>query len=248
MPNALLMHHQVEQRVLSHRHLSGQIAARFLAVMPRWVDSGDVIAAADLGLVQAANRFEAGYGVPFGAYARLRITGSVRDELRATDPLSRLARQRRTQLQRETDTLTALLQRTVTAFEVRAQTTVARTLSHEVSAAHTYNGHVAGVTPGVDEVLLARERIRFVTIAVLALPPPLARVVPGGAHAVPLRILAEKFGVSVSTVSRQRTVALTWLSAAVAFYDGTQPNEPSSPRLRTYLRRVTDFARVSAQP
>jgi hypothetical protein len=97
---------------------------------------------------------------------------------------------------------------------------------------------------------LAREGVRFVTVAVLALPASLARLVTCGEESPPLRTLAVKYGVSVSTVSRQRRVAFAWLHAAVAFYDGVpaRVNPPSSPRLRSYLRQVTQHAAWAVLP
>jgi len=232
MHTHVLTQHAVAQQVLRHRSLSRQIASGFIARLPRWVDADDVRAAADMGLVDAACRFDAGYGVPFGAYARLRIAGSVRDHLRALDPLSRSARQR--------------------AKDARLQSELNGTFVWPVwlwpdAIIHLPASHD---DDAVDAALLARERVRFVTVAVLALPASLARLVTCGEESPPLRTLAVKYGVSVSTVSRQRRVAFAWLHAAVAFYDGVpaRVNPPSSPRLRSYLRQVTQHAAWAVLP
>lgn len=241
------------QRVLSHRWLSVAIAKRFFFTLPQWVDCDDVQAAADLGLVEAASRFDAGYGVPFVPYARVRITGAVRDELRARDPLSRLARQRLTEFEQARETLTGLLGRTVTTTEVIA--TLAGDRAEQVrfdrwQQQRLPEPFVVDVTDGLEleEVVVSRERVRFVTVAVLALPSPLAAVVPCLSDAVPLRTLADRYGVSVATVSRQRTAARAWLHAAIAFYDGVPvaENQPFGPDLRGYLRRVTVQAASTA--
>lgn len=243
----------VTQRVLGHRWLSVAIANRFVWTLPQWVDRDDVQAAADLGLVEAAFRFDAGYGVPFVPYARVRITGAIRDELRARDPLSRLARQQLTEWQRAGETLTGLLGRTVGTADVAA------TLAGEHADLPRFDVWqqysltdplVVDVADGVEleEVVVSRERVRFVTVAVLALPARLAAVVSCSGEAVSLRTLADRYGVSVSTVSRQRAVALTWLHAAIAFYDGVPvaSNEPLRSDLRGYLRRVTIQAASTA--
>ncbi|MEX2532810.1 MAG: sigma-70 family RNA polymerase sigma factor [Nitriliruptoraceae bacterium] len=247
------MQQMVTQRVLSHRWLSVEIAKRFVFTLPRWVDCDDVQQAADLGLVEAASRFDAGYGVPFVPYARVRITGAVRDELRARDPLSRSARQRLTQLERARDTLTGLLGRTVTTADV-----IASLASDHAEQARFERWQqqclpesiFVDVTDGVEleAVVVSRERVRFVTVAVLSLPAHLAAVVPCISDAVPLRTLADRYGVSVATVSRQRTVALAWLHAAVAFYDGVPvaESQPFGSDLRGYLRRVTVQAASTA--
>lgn len=210
------VNHVVHARVLRHRPLSDAIAQGFVARMPRFVDRDDVHAAAYFGLVQAAGRFDASYGVPFGAYARLRITGSVRDWLRVLDPLTRDQRRR-----------------------LRATGVV----EYVVRPVAVCDAHVADVSaPGVDELVVAHEKIRFMHSAVLALPPSLARVLPCRDGHVPLRTLAATYGVSVATVSRQRTVARRWLHTAVAWYDGTPAAVPCETPVRQYLHRVAGLA------
>lgn len=54
-------------------------------------DGDDLTSAAFLGLIDAVDRFEPGRGVPFEAYARLRIRGAMIDELRRTSERSRTA-------------------------------------------------------------------------------------------------------------------------------------------------------------
>ncbi len=54
-------------------------------------DGDDMASAAFLGLIDAVDRFEPGRGVPFEAYARLRIRGAMIDELRRTSERSRTA-------------------------------------------------------------------------------------------------------------------------------------------------------------
>jgi len=240
------MQQMLTQRVLSHRWLSVEIAKRFVWTLPQWVDRDDVQAAADLGLVEAASRFDAGYRVPFVPYARVRITGAVRDELRSRDPLSRSARQRLTQHQHAVEALTSQLGRTVTTAEVIASLAFERAdvtrfdRWQQQCLSESFERDVADSVE-LEEVVVSRERVRFVTVAVLALPAPLAAVVPCNSEVVPLRTLAARYGVSVATVSRQRSVALAWLNAAVGFYDGVPVAKTQSfgPDLRGYLRRVT---------
>jgi RNA polymerase sigma factor for flagellar operon FliA len=57
-------------------------------------DRDDVVSAAVLGLIDAVDRFEPGRGVPFEAYASLRIRGTVVDELRRLDERGRSDRRR----------------------------------------------------------------------------------------------------------------------------------------------------------
>ncbi len=57
-------------------------------------DRDDVVSAAVIGLIGAVDRFEPGRGVPFEAYAALRIRGAVVDELRRLDERGRVDRRR----------------------------------------------------------------------------------------------------------------------------------------------------------
>ncbi len=52
-------------------------------------DADDIASAAVLGLIDAVDRFEPGRGVPFEAYAALRIRGAIIDELRRIDERGR---------------------------------------------------------------------------------------------------------------------------------------------------------------
>jgi RNA polymerase sigma factor for flagellar operon FliA len=54
-------------------------------------DGDDLASAAFLGLIDAVDRFEPGRGVPFEAYASLRIRGAIIDELRRTGERARNA-------------------------------------------------------------------------------------------------------------------------------------------------------------
>lgn len=54
-------------------------------------DGDDLASAAFLGLIDAVDRFQPDRGVPFEAYARLRIRGAIIDELRRLDERGRSA-------------------------------------------------------------------------------------------------------------------------------------------------------------
>ncbi len=53
--------------------------------LPRHVDIDDLISAGAIGLIDAAERFEASREVPFRAFARTRIRGAIYDGLRSDD-------------------------------------------------------------------------------------------------------------------------------------------------------------------
>lgn len=66
----------------SHISYAHAVAAELLARFPAHVDRQDVRAAAEYGLVQAANAYDASKGVAFTTFAYYRIRGAVFDLLR----------------------------------------------------------------------------------------------------------------------------------------------------------------------
>jgi len=69
--------------------LARNLSRRVRAVGTAVTDGDDLISAAFIGLIDAVDRFEPGRGVPFEAYASLRIRGAMIDELRRTGERSR---------------------------------------------------------------------------------------------------------------------------------------------------------------
>ena len=74
----------IERYLPLARSLSGRVS-----IATPVVDGDDLSSAAFLGLIDADDRFEPGRGVPFEAYARLRIRGAIIDELRRTGERAR---------------------------------------------------------------------------------------------------------------------------------------------------------------
>jgi RNA polymerase sigma factor for flagellar operon FliA len=68
----------------SHISYAHAVAAELLARFPAHVDRQDVRAAAEYGLVQAANAYDPSKGVAFTTFAYYRIRGAVFDLLRET--------------------------------------------------------------------------------------------------------------------------------------------------------------------
>ncbi|TMB74390.1 MAG: sigma-70 family RNA polymerase sigma factor [Chloroflexi bacterium] len=71
--------------------LARALAKRIRLVNSPLAEDDDLASAAVLGLIDAVDRFEPGRGVPFEAYASLRIRGAIIDELRRTGERSRSA-------------------------------------------------------------------------------------------------------------------------------------------------------------
>lgn len=80
--------------ILEYLPLVDLVVARLLRRVGEhvMVERDDLTQAGRVALVRAAQRYNRDYGAPFGAYARRRIAGSLLDELRRVDPLSRLHR------------------------------------------------------------------------------------------------------------------------------------------------------------
>ena len=76
------------------------IAASLARRMPPNVEFDDLKSAGIVGLLDAAQRFDAGKGGSFRAYADLRIRGAIMDELRMLDWVPRSVRQKETRLAR----------------------------------------------------------------------------------------------------------------------------------------------------
>ncbi|MCB1738159.1 MAG: RNA polymerase sigma factor FliA [Gammaproteobacteria bacterium] len=72
----------VEELVLGHQKLVQQIAHHLHARLPASVQIDDMIQAGMEALLEAAGNYDSASGVPFEAYARLRVRGSMIDELR----------------------------------------------------------------------------------------------------------------------------------------------------------------------
>ena len=81
-----------ERLVGDHIEFARRIAMRVARRVPTWMSSDDLVAAALLGLTEAAERYDSERGEPFIAFAEKRIRGAVLDELRSRDMYSRRAR------------------------------------------------------------------------------------------------------------------------------------------------------------
>ena len=82
----------VESRALlieRYLPLARNLARRVRGIGTPVTDGDDLASAAFLGLIDAVDRFEPGRGVPFEAYATLRIRGAMIDELRRTGERAR---------------------------------------------------------------------------------------------------------------------------------------------------------------
>ena len=85
---------EVLARFHSEIALVETIAAHILRSIGRSLELEDLVGAGREGLLDAARRFDPSRGVPFGAYANLRIRGAILDGVRQLSSLPRRAYER----------------------------------------------------------------------------------------------------------------------------------------------------------
>ena len=93
------------------------IARSFQKRLPASVDFDDLVGAGNLGLVEAARRFNPAQGASFATFAQHRIRGAITDSLRRLDPVSRSLRSQQKGAERATTELMANLGRCPTEAE-----------------------------------------------------------------------------------------------------------------------------------
>jgi len=197
------------------RHVVADVATR----VPRFVDREELVAAGMLGLTQAAHSYDAGRGVSFQAFARLRIRGAVLDELRGRDPLSRGARRRANQITAAATALHDALGRPPTDVETadhlgvevavvrQARDDASRAMQIERSTGDVDSTNLAERANGGDggplAALLDTELRGYLIDAVAALPDRLRIIVVGHFFdGREMQEIAAELGVTASRVSQ----------------------------------------------
>src|SRR5687767_6227659 len=83
-----------EQLILQYAPLVKYVVGRLALMLPRILDSDDVLSIGTMGLIEAVDRYDPSTGVKFQTYAISRVRGAILDELRSLDWIPRSARQR----------------------------------------------------------------------------------------------------------------------------------------------------------
>ena len=107
-----------EQLILEHMPLVKYLVGRMSAKLPQHLDQQDLTSSAMIGLINAADRFDPSRGVLFKTFAEQHIRGTILDELRSYDVLSRSMRDKYKRLERELHGLETRLGRHPTSEEV----------------------------------------------------------------------------------------------------------------------------------
>jgi RNA polymerase sigma factor for flagellar operon FliA len=79
--------------ITDHADIATRIALKMAKRIPEWVSRDDIVGAGMIGLVEAAERYDATREESFLTFAEFRIRGAVLDELRRGDMVPRRVRQ-----------------------------------------------------------------------------------------------------------------------------------------------------------
>lgn len=107
-----------DELIVSHLPLVKFLVGRIASQLPPHLDQEDLMSAAVIGLITAAERFDPSRGVQFKTFAEQRIRGTILDELRSQDWLTRSLRDKFKKLEREFVMLEHRLGRNPTSEEV----------------------------------------------------------------------------------------------------------------------------------
>ncbi|CAG0930520.1 FliA/WhiG family RNA polymerase sigma factor [Geobacter sp.] len=90
-----------DELIVTHLPLVKFLVGRIASQLPPHLDQEDLMSAAVIGLITAAERFDPSRGVQFKTFAEQRIRGTIIDELRSQDWLTRSLRDKFKKLERE---------------------------------------------------------------------------------------------------------------------------------------------------
>lgn len=249
--------------IREHLPLVGHLVRELLYRVPAHVERDDLTSAGMIALVTAARAFDPSRGAPFGGFAASRIRGALLDELRGMDWASRSVRARSRQLHKAQQELTAALGRTPIAAELAQALGIsvaevgavtedvqrAAVLSLESFATGVAEEMIVAKDPGPEDLLLHRERLDYLRLAVDALPDRLRTVVTRYFLAErPMSEIAAELGVSESRVSQLRAEALSLLKDGMnAQLDPELVGQPQRPGGCVARRRATYYAQIASR-
>ncbi len=107
-----------DKLVLDHLRIVKRVAYRIVSRLPETIQVEDLISVGTMGLIDAAEKFDPSKGKSFAAYSELRIKGSILDELRCNDSLSRGSRRMANTVGQTVATLEGRLGRKPTEEEI----------------------------------------------------------------------------------------------------------------------------------
>ena len=215
----------IEQIIGLVVHIANRVAAR----LPHERDRDDLVSCGLVGLVEAASRFEPDRGMPFSAFAGLRIEGAILDSLRQADRLPRSLRHTQRRIDSVEAALTGELGRIPTSHEVagacgfslrelhEARTLIAAGTLESIDRVCTEDAPtvaelVADSPTAMDDQFGDRESAAAVRQAIQLLSERHRFVILGCMfEGRPLRELAATLGVTRSRVSQLKDEAIRQL-------------------------------------
>ncbi|MFJ4037723.1 sigma-70 family RNA polymerase sigma factor [Microbacterium sp. NPDC090007] len=216
------------------------------------VDLDDLLSAAYLGLATASLEYEPERGIPFGAYARTKITWAILNEMRAADPAGERGRDKIERIRVAADLVRVRTGRPASVAELAVESgldaevvTRMQLLDEMVRTGTSFEATFEGegregasLTALTDRVILPEhaveqaERQRMLDQIVAALPEQTRTVIRGVyLEERMVKDLAHELGVSHAYVSKLRRTGLTLLREALdAWDDGTEPDRSTATR------------------
>ena len=262
MLNSIMTKHH-DELVSANIPLVGHIVRETMGRVPMHVDRDDLTSAGLTALVQAAQGFDEGRGVPFAHYAATRVRGAVLDELRGMDWASRSVRRRARNLDQARSQLAAATGRKPSHAEVASVLGIAEqdvvandddVARAQVLSLHGPGGMHEGETllssiPGPEYVVEHREKLDYLVDAIFELPDRLRTVVQDYFLVErPMADIAEELGVTESRVSQMRAEALSLLKGALTHaLEPELVEEPYRPDGCANRRREAYYAAVAAR-
>ncbi|HEY2852233.1 MAG TPA: FliA/WhiG family RNA polymerase sigma factor [Gemmatimonadaceae bacterium] len=226
-----------QQHVGLVHHVARQLARR----LHDKVNLDELVSAGAIGLMQAAATYEAARGLTFSTYAVPRIRGSMLDELRRSDHMSRGGRKKARALASAREALTHRLGRDPKSSEVALELGISVTTLHEwemdvdnanevsldvapraLREDNTKQITAAGAipddrSPTVEERLGRDERLGLLGIAIRRLRPQERTVLALYFYEeLTLQEIAQVLGLSASRISQIRGEALARLRSLLA--------------------------------
>ena len=246
--------------IMANLPLVGYLVSKVIAGATH-LSRDDLAQAGSVALIQAVDAYDAARGIPFGAYARERIIGAIKDEMRGNDWAKRAARKTIKTTLAVQELLTAQLGRTPSVDELAGalgvdRATAAEGLSFSTRTISSLDGTAAEfleadiAPPGAD--LLVTERLAYLKAGLESLPERMSYIL--NAIYFDERLVgdvAAELGVTHSAISQQRAEAVRLLRDGLDHYypdgDGVvlggRTSAPGSRRT-TYLADLA--ARVPA--
>ncbi|MCW5963957.1 MAG: sigma-70 family RNA polymerase sigma factor [Bryobacterales bacterium] len=215
-----------EERILSHLPLVRRIAREIHRQCPRTVALEDLVSAGTIGLIQAADRYDAARGTQLGTLADRRIRGAILDHLRGLDPLPRALRRFVRKLQECRARLRAELGREPEEAEIaeamRIPLDAYRRRTEEADREYIYSLDDPNTErrnqPAIPPSKAAEHSILRVQILRLSrqLPAPQATVIEARLHNRSHESIAIELGVTQGRVSQIQKLAIDTLAAMVS--------------------------------